>query len=155
MVRYKKYKLFWSFMGYIKFIQKMILILLMGLNCVSCATVINGTTQRVPVSSDPVGAYVFVDGNPVGCTPTQIELKRKYDHLITLSKEGYEDETIRVEPVLSAAVAGNIIAGGFIGWGVDAINGAQYRLIPETVHVKMRPGVPYCHSTPVQVPYMQ
>ena len=37
----------------------------------------------------------------------------------------------------SGAVAGNLIAGGLIGWGVDAISGAQYKLVPETVNLTL------------------
>lgn len=126
-------------MTILRSLQKVFLFLLISVNCVSCATIINGTTQKIPLTSEPLGASVSVDGQPIGCTPMQVEMKRKTSHLITFEKEGYETENVRVEPVLSGAVAGNIIAGGFIGWGVDAYNGSQYRLIPDTVSVTMRP----------------
>ena len=45
-------------------------------------------------------------------------------------------------PVLKSvggAVWGNILAGGIIGWGVDAASGAQYNLKPETIFVRLRP----------------
>lgn len=141
-------------MIYKKLVQKAILFSLVSLNCVSCATIVNGTTQKIPVSSDPIGASVFVDGVPVGYTPLNIELKRKHTHLVTVSHEGYEDEAVRLEPVLSAVVAGNIIAGGFVGWGVDAVSGSQYRLIPDAVFVRLKPyaNVPYA-PIPFQPPY--
>jgi hypothetical protein len=41
--------------------------------------------------------------------------------------------------VISGAVAGNLLAGGVIGWGVDAISGAQWRLEPEALSVSLRP----------------
>jgi len=41
-----------------------------------CASIVKGTTQAVPISSDPSGADVLVDGNLVGTTPTTVELKR-------------------------------------------------------------------------------
>jgi hypothetical protein len=34
-------------------------------------------------------------------------------------------------------VWGNIIAGGLIGWGVDAASGAQNNLTPKTITVKL------------------
>lgn len=128
--------------------KKLLSFSLLGVSCVSCATIVNGTTQKVSISSDPLGASIFVDGAPAGCTPNCIELKRKREHLISLSKEGFEDENVKLEPVLSGAVAGNIIAGGFIGWGVDAVSGSQYRLIPETVNVRMRPRSPILACPP-------
>ncbi|MBA2369413.1 MAG: PEGA domain-containing protein [Candidatus Protochlamydia sp.] len=129
-------------------LQKISLFLLVSLNCVSCATVINGTTQKIPLTSEPMGASVMIDGQPVGYTPTQVEVKRKYSHLITFEKDGYESENVKLEPVLSGAVAGNILAGGFIGWGVDAINGSQYRLIPDAVNVRLKPCNFYNHCQP-------
>ncbi len=104
-----------------------------------------------------MGASIYVDGVPAGSTPTTLEVKRKRAHLLTLTKAGYEDETVRLEPVLSGAVAGNIIAGGFIGWGIDACNGSQYRLIPEAIQVRMRPSIysaDYPNNTSFQAPYM-
>lgn len=104
-----------------------------------CSTIINGTTQDVSVSSDPPGARVTADGNAVGVTPVLLELKRKDNHIITVSMDGFHTEQIAVTKVLSGAVAGNILAGGLIGWGVDAASGAQYKLKPDTIAVQLRP----------------
>jgi uncharacterized protein YceK len=103
-----------------------------------CTTVIKGTTQTVPVNSDPSGAEIVVNNRTVGTTPAEIELKRKRDHQITLQLDGYEPATVAVLKSVGGAVWGNIIAGGLIGWGVDATSGAQYNLRPETVYVRLR-----------------
>ena len=103
-----------------------------------CATVIKGSNQTIPISSDPSGAAVFADGNRVGSTPTSIELTRKHSHVITLEMRGYESENITLKPSMGGAVAGNILAGGLIGWGVDATTGAQYNLHPQEVNVRLR-----------------
>ena len=42
-----------------------------------CATMINGTSQRVEVLSEPPGAEVFVQGERVGTTPAAIVLSRR------------------------------------------------------------------------------
>lgn len=42
-----------------------------------CATLENGTTQRIPVTSDPPGAGVLLDGRPAGVTPTSITVSRR------------------------------------------------------------------------------
>ncbi len=109
------------------------------LTLTGCATIINGTTQPIPVTSYPAGAQVDVDGCYVGHTPLTIEVSRKHNHLVTFSKEGYVPQTYNLTPVLSAAVAGNIIAGGFIGWGVDAVSGGQYRILPESLAPSLEP----------------
>jgi hypothetical protein len=102
-----------------------------------CASIVKGTTQAVPISSDPSGADVLVDGNLVGTTPTTVELKRKTDHLITIQKKDYEPKAVPVVKSVGGAVWGNILAGGLIGWGVDAASGAQYDLDPKTIFVRL------------------
>lgn len=104
-----------------------------------CATIIHGTTQEIPVTSEPPGATVATTGDVKTTTPGKLELKRKTGHVLTFTKEGYKPETTKLESVLSGAVAGNIIAGGLIGWGVDAATGGDSRLVPESVHVILKP----------------
>ena len=63
-----------------------------------CATMANGTTQRIRVTSDPPGASVFLDGRPVGTTPTQITANRRNrESVIGIEKEGFQPATYRVE----------------------------------------------------------
>jgi hypothetical protein len=104
-----------------------------------CATIVKGTTAKIPVASDPTAADVLVDGNFVGQTPTTLVLKKTTDHLVTIQKVGYQPKSVPVVQTVGGAVWGNILAGGLIGWGVDAANGAQYNLIPTTIAVKLDP----------------
>lgn len=104
-----------------------------------CATIVKGTTQNVPVASDPDKADVIADGQQMGQTPIDLKLQRKRDHLITISKTGFQSKSIAVTKSVGGAVWGNIIAGGLIGWGVDATSGAQYNLSPESISVKLEP----------------
>lgn len=116
-----------------------IVLLALFLSPYGCATIINGTTQKIPVSSDPSGANCTVVGDSTKyTTPCEVELARKSDHILKLEKEGYDSVTVEIKHVLSGAVAGNILLGGLIGWGVDAANGSQNRLIPETVHISLK-----------------
>lgn len=102
-----------------------------------CASILKGTTQKIPISSDPAGADVLVDGSLVGQTPTNVEMKRKHDHLVTIQKTGYRPKSVAVVKDVGGAVWGNIIAGGLIGWGVDASTGAQYNLTPKTISIAL------------------
>jgi hypothetical protein len=102
-----------------------------------CATIVKGTTQVIPVSSDPTGARVSVDGAASGTTPTTVTLSRKQNHMVVIEKEGFSPESVAVTKSMGGAVAGNIIAGGLIGWGVDAMTGAQYNLAPTTINVRL------------------
>jgi hypothetical protein len=104
-----------------------------------CATILQGTTAKIPVASDPTASDIFVDGNFVGQTPATVVLKKTTDHLLTIQKVGYQPKSVPVVKTVGGAVWGNILAGGLIGWGVDASNGAQYNLIPTTIAVKLDP----------------
>ena len=114
-----------------------IFIVVFTMSISGCATIVCGTSQKVPVSSDPMGATVNVDGTGSYTTPTVLNLQRKRGHILVFTKEGYKQETVTLLRVISGAVAGNIILGGFIGWGVDALTGAQWKLVPENVNVVM------------------
>jgi hypothetical protein len=104
-----------------------------------CASVVKGRHQDVPVSSDPSGADIILNNVIVGTTPADVRMERKRDHLLTIEKKGYAPSSIPVLRSVGGAVWGNIIAGGLIGWGVDAMTGAQYNLKPETVNVRLKP----------------
>jgi hypothetical protein len=119
-----------------------LLLVLAGGLMSGCATIIHGTTQEIPVTSEPPGALVATTGDLKVTTPGTLELKRKTGHVLTVTKDGYKPETVKLESVLSGAVAGNILLGGLIGWGVDVATGGDSRLVPESVHAILKPHDP-------------
>jgi hypothetical protein len=117
-----------------------LVIILVALGLINgCATIIHGTTQDVAITTDPSEADLLVDGRENYKSPAKITMKRKEDHIVEVTKDGYQKETVNIKSVISGAVAGNIIAGGLIGWGIDAASGGQYRLVPEHVDLRLRP----------------
>ncbi len=102
-----------------------------------CATIMTGSTQKVPVSSNPSGAVAKVDGGMAAVTPTIFNLERKTDHTIEISKEGYRTAQVILRHTLSGATAGNILVGGIIGIAVDGCSGAMFKLVPERVDVNL------------------
>lgn len=54
-----------------------------------CGTAVYGTSEDIPVASEPPGASVIVDGKPVGETPLTVNLSRKDSHSIQIQKSGY------------------------------------------------------------------
>jgi hypothetical protein len=115
----------------------LLLFLLIALN--GCATIIHGTTQDISVTTDPADADLLVDGREHYKSPANITMKRKDDHTVEISREGYKSETVAIKGTMSLAVAGNFLAGGAIGYGIDAATGAQRRLEPEKVAVRLQP----------------
>ena len=103
-----------------------------------CATLITGWYQKVPVSSDPAGAIVQVDGKDKYVTPAKLHLKRNHDHTLLFTKDGYKDETVTLMHVVSGAIAGNAVVFGLAGLAVDNLTGSQFKLLPLKIDVKMK-----------------
>lgn len=84
-------------------IRAISLLIILGLVS-GCATVVKGTTQPIPVNSDPTGAEVLVNTNVFGITPIQIKLKRKEDHQVMIRKQGYASATVPALKSMGGAV---------------------------------------------------
>jgi len=100
-----------------------------------CGTIVHGTTQIVPIATIPAGATVQIDNGVTLTTPTQTKLERKRDYILTITKLGYQTQTIPLNSVLSGWVAGNLVFGGLI----DAVSGGAFTLTPEKVSVTLVP----------------
>jgi PEGA domain len=81
-----------------------------------CALAAHGRTQLIPFSSTPTGAEVFIDGEPRGFTPLELELRRNQSYDVALRFQGQEQK-IRIT---------NIPEGGLIALDVApaSISGA-------------------------------
>jgi hypothetical protein len=103
-----------------------------------CATVFNGKTQNVVLSSVPAGAAVSVtnragDNIHTGVTPVTLTLNRGAGYFqpetytVTLTKDGFAPKTLTFTGTVSGWFIGNILFGGLIGMlAVDPITGAMF-----------------------------
>ena len=105
-----------------------------------CATVVNGRTEPLGLSSNPAGAEVSIDGGVMKVmTPTSVELKRDENHSFVFHKDGYQDSSATVTSGTSGWVWGNLLAGGIVGGVVDFATGAAYKFSDDTLSVNMTP----------------
>jgi hypothetical protein len=111
-----------------------------------CASITRGTTENISIASTPSGAQADVSGLevPAACiTPCVIVAKRNADLIVTITKDGYESQIIPLTKEISgsggAGFAGNILAGGLIGMGVDAAYGSANDHKPNPVIVMLQP----------------
>jgi hypothetical protein len=64
-------------------------------------------TQKVPVSTDPSGASVYLDGQAVcAATPCSVEASTDQAHLLTIIKPGYRQKDIPLK--LSSGAGGKL-----------------------------------------------
>jgi hypothetical protein len=104
-----------------------------------CATVMNGKTEPLGLSSNPSGAQATIDGRETVVTPVSIDLARAQSHTIVFHKDGYDEVSATVVPESSGWIWGNILAGGIIGAAVDYSTGAAKKFSQDTVSVTMVP----------------
>jgi len=111
-----------------------------------CASVTRGTTENISISSTPSGAEATISGLdvPTACvTPCAIVAKRSADITVSFVKEGFEPEVVQLTKEVPATgavgFAGNIVAGGLVGMGVDAVTGAAQDHKPNPVIVTLKP----------------
>lgn len=110
-----------------------------------CASIIEGTTQNVAVTSSPADGAKCVlrssEGTYYVTTPgNTIVHKTKNDLSVECDKEGYQHASTTLPSHFNGATAGNILAGGIIGMGVDAATGANYNY-PASIDVRMSPAL--------------
>ncbi|MDR3711454.1 MAG: PEGA domain-containing protein [Puia sp.] len=107
--------------------------------CSGCASVMNGPSQEVSISSNPSGAAIIVDGETIGATPLIVVLSRKKRYRIRLSREGYLPYEMSFSRKVSGLVAGDFALGvGPLGLLADRQSGAMYKLSPGQLNVALK-----------------
>ena len=108
----------------------------------ACATIVNGSSQTVTVSTTPPAATCTLDrvGERIGAiaaTPGSVRIdKSKNDLSVTCSKSGYQTATVTHSSKFSGVTFGNFIAGGAVGFIVDASTGANFSY-PEDIRLEL------------------
>lgn len=123
-----------------------------------CASVTRGTKDTLVVESEPSGAKVRLSTGQEGRTPTSFQLPRKKAFDVYIEKDGYEPLTVHVSSQISGkgglGLAGNVLVGGVIGLGVDALTGAAKDLKPNPIKVTLvqlkKPEEPAAETPPAQ-----
>lgn len=112
--------------------------LLLAALATGCGTIFGGTTQNVRVASSPNAAQVNVPAGATYTTPTTLDLKRKNEYVLTISKEGYETREVEINNSLRGGMlALDILFTGLVGVVVDAATGGWYSLNPTNVDVSL------------------
>ncbi len=112
--------------------------LVLGLISTGCCTIVSGRDQNVRITSEPAGATILVDGKPCGVTPAKFKLLRKEKHDVQVVMAGFEPAQATLKPGINPWLFGNVLIGGLIGIGIDAVTGSWETLYPGEVNVKMR-----------------
>jgi hypothetical protein len=120
-------------------IRNLAMVSLVGFTLSGCATVMNGANQDMVIDTEPQGAIAKLTTGFTCTTPCKVELPRKHDLRVDLSREGYRPTYVLVQSKLGGSAFGNILAGGLVGAVVDGSSGASNKLSPSPVSVRLVP----------------
>jgi len=113
--------------------------------------------QEVPVSTNPMGAKIYANGQLVGTTPMSVSLERDRNHILTLVKDNYRQEDVIIqksyqkEKTYLNAITAGVNSGLFfkdprmgIGSSMSSLSaqektGEAYILVPPVVKIKLTP----------------
>ena len=87
----------------------------------SCAVLMHGPNQMIPVASAPQGAEVYVDGEHMGITPMQVDLSRASVHTITLKLGDLEREVLITNVPEGGSIALDIAPAALGGAGLISV----------------------------------
>lgn len=129
---------------YVERASRALLIAAVAASAAACATVTRGTTEAWTVETDPSGAAVKTTaGFACDATPCTFKMSRKSEFDVTITKPGYKTVNTHVTHQTAGAgaagMAGNVLVGGLIGVGVDAVSGATQEIKPNPLVVKLEP----------------
>ena len=103
----------------------------------SCATIISGGGQRIPIITNPAGAKVTV-GGITQMTPCTILLARnKGAQQVIIEKLGYAPVTVTLKKTINGWVFGNIVFGGLIGLVIDIGSGNASAFTPKEIDISL------------------
>ncbi len=122
--------------------------------CMSLLAACGVPKQKIPVSTNPLGATIYADGKEMCTSPCSVTLTRQSNHLLTIVKDGYEqvDMEITRQFMPDEAIRDGIISGVLKGGDPKDVgtevakemdeqerSGEAYELVPDIVTVTLIP----------------
>jgi hypothetical protein len=123
---------------------KVVLVAIATLSLCGCATITRGTTQLVAIDTPgAAGAKCTLTSTAIGkvdiVTPANVTLQKGSENIsVRCSKDCFSDGVGVIGTSGEAMAAGNVIAGGIIGLGVDAVSGAMHKYTEQN-QISMQP----------------
>jgi hypothetical protein len=127
-----------------------------AMSLAGCATITEGKTDSVAVTSVPVDGAKCSLKNQVGewylTTPGSAVVHKSKSNLeIDCTMDGYQAAHTSMPASFENMTAGNMLIGGIIGVGVDAASGAMYHYDKST-QITLVPVTPAAAAMPAPAP---
>ncbi len=101
-----------------------------------CATIFSSGPTDLNFNSEPEGAQVLVNNEPLGTTPVMLELHANKKYVITFRKDGCKDATVQLDTHVQA---GFVILDIFapLGLIIDLVTGEWKEFNDDTPFVTL------------------
>ena len=115
-----------------------------ALSAAGCGSITRGTTEMVTITANPPEARIRTSlGIECPRSPCIVTVDRNKPFVAYAEAPGYQPGSVQVDTQLvgagAAGFAGNVLAGGVIGMGVDAYTGAALDHKPNPAHIELAP----------------
>ncbi|PKM92823.1 MAG: hypothetical protein CVU80_01320 [Elusimicrobia bacterium HGW-Elusimicrobia-4] len=117
--------------------KRFIVVLVVSSFLLGCATIFKGGKQKIGFSSDPDGAKVYVNGQNMGKTPFELQLKVNNSYTIEFRKEGYENRVVSLTNSIGGGWIVLDVIFGIIPVIIDAATGNWYSLDQDHVNAAL------------------
>jgi len=116
----------------------------------NCATLVSRSVYPFTIETNPKGANIKVVNSRAvevfnGESPANLALRsgagyfKKEKYMVTISMDGYEDQSFPITASVDSWFFGNIAFGGVIGFLIiDPMTGSMYKLKSDYVKIKLK-----------------
>jgi hypothetical protein len=98
-----------------------------------CATLFAPKTYPLTINSEPADTEIYVNGEKMGVTPLELNLKPKGSYSIEFRKDGFQSITRVVNTKKGAGWIVLDLLGGIIPYFIDSRSGRWYQLDQDTI----------------------
>ena len=108
-----------------------------------CASIFGGgTSQSISLRGDPTSIHYSIRAASgiqlsSGQTPNQVTLPRKQEYEIEFTAPGYQPQKLALTKGMNGWVWTNLLGSWLLGFGIDFLSGAAWKLEPSVVDVQM------------------
>jgi hypothetical protein len=122
------------------------------LSLTACGAILNGGPANVPMSTNPPGAEIWIDGTNRGMTPATLSLAKNRPYTVTFRRGGFQDTSVEIGRRVSGGYVVLDVLFGLLPVIVDAATGSWYVLDTSNVNVNLLPnGATSGQLTPEQL----
>ncbi|MGD9212084.1 MAG: hypothetical protein PVI90_14985 [Desulfobacteraceae bacterium] len=133
-------------------LKRLALVIITAFMATGCASIVTGTTQKVKFDSDPQGAQITIgkvdksksdevikDSYDAGVTPLTVELSRRGNTIVKISKDGYKAETVDLQRTINPWIWGDVALTSPLSTSIDTSTGAVNEYKPGEYMITLTP----------------